>query len=278
LASDDAVWLRQLCLDATHFQSSVFPSKMPKTNARSAPRADARVKRSASRHGGKKWILVVLVGLLLIPALQVATVRFIHPPWTLPMLIERGDAMFSKAPKHPLRYHWIDLPQIPEMFLEHLWISEDQRFFQHEGFDWKEMELAMKKAERTGKPVRGASTITNQCARSIFLWQGRSWIRKGLESYYTIWMETLLPKRRILELYANVTEMGRGIYGVEAASQHYFGVSARGLTREQSAMLAAVLPNPKGWDLANPGRTLRKRQRRILQRERSANFPGKLLH
>jgi Membrane carboxypeptidase (penicillin-binding protein) len=99
------------------------------------------------------------------------------------------------------------------MFLEHLWISEDQRFFQHEGFDWKEMDLAVKEAERKGKPVRGASTITNQCARSIFLWQGRSWIRKGLESYYTIWMEALLPKRRILELYANVIEMGPGSTG-----------------------------------------------------------------
>src|SRR4029453_2991924 len=144
-------------------------------------------------------------------------------------------------------------------------------FFQHGGFDWKEMDLAVEEAERKGKPVRGASTITNQCARSIFLWQGRSWIRKGLESYYTIWMEALLPKRRILELYANVIEMGRGIYGVEAASQHYFGVSARGLTREQSAMLAAVLPNPKGWDPTKPGRTLRWRQRRILQREGNAN-------
>ncbi len=101
------------------------------------------------------------------------------------------------------------------------------------------MDLALKEAERKGKPVRGASTITNQCARSIFLWQGRSWIRKGLELDDTIWMEALLPKRRILELYANVIEMGRGIYGVEAASRHYFGVSARGLTRDQSAMLAA---------------------------------------
>jgi monofunctional biosynthetic peptidoglycan transglycosylase len=224
-----------------------------------------------------KWILLLLVVLLLIPAMQVAVVRFINPPLTLPMLIEQGSAMFSSGPTSPLRYRWIALPQIPEMFLEHLWISEDQRFFQHEGFDWKEMELAVKEAERKGKPVRGASTITNQCARSIFLWQGRSWIRKGLESYYTIWMEALLPKRRIMELYANVIEMGRGIYGVEAASQHYFGVSARGLTREQSAMLAAVLPNPKGWDPAKPGRMLRWRQRRILQREQNANFPEQLL-
>ena len=83
--------------------------------------------------------------------------------------------MFSRTPKRLLRYHWISLPQMPEMFLEDLWISEDQRFFQHEGFDWKKMDLAVKEAERKGKPVRGASTITNQCARSIFLWQGRSW-------------------------------------------------------------------------------------------------------
>jgi monofunctional glycosyltransferase len=227
--------------------------------------------------GRWRWVLIPVVVLLLIPAMQVATVRFINPPLTLPMLIDQVGAMFSSTQKHPLRYRWIDLPQIPEMFLKHLWISEDQRFFQHEGFDWKEMDLALKKAERKRKPVRGASTITNQCARSIFLWQGRSWIRKGLESYYTIWMEALLPKRRILELYANVIEMGRGIYGVEAASQHYFGVSARGLTREQSAMLAAVLPNPKGWDPTKPGRTLRWRQRRILRRERNVNFPEQLL-
>ena len=229
-----------------------------------------RVKGVASRGRGKKWILILLVVLLLIPAMQVAVVRFVNPPTTLPMLIDQAGGT-------PLLYRWIDLPQIPEMFLKHLWISEDQRFFQHEGFDWTEMDLAVKEAERKKKPVRGASTITNQCARSIFLWQGRSWIRKGLESYYTIWMELLLPKRRILELYANVIEMGRGIYGVEAASQHYFGVSARGLTREQSAMLAAVLPNPKGWDPRNPGPMLRWRQQRILRREQTAHFPEKLL-
>jgi monofunctional glycosyltransferase len=235
-----------------------------------------RVKGAASSgfFRRRKWIWIVLLVLLLIPAMQVGLVRFVDPPRTLPMWIEQVS---SSGPKAPLGYRWIPLRQIPEMFLKHLWISEDQRFFQHEGFDFKEMDLAMEKAERTGKPVRGASTITNQCARSIFLWQGRSWIRKGLESYYTIWMELLLPKRRILELYANVIEMGPGIYGVEAAAQHYFGVSARGLTREQSAMLAAVLPNPKGWDPRNPGMILRWRQQLILRREQKAHFPKRLL-
>lgn len=234
----------------------------------------AKKRKSA---GPWKRILILLVTLLLIPALQVALVRFVNPPRTLPMLIEQGGTIFSKAPEAQFRYRWIDLPQIPEMFLKHLWISEDQRFFQHDGFDWKELDAAMKEAERKGKPIRGASTITNQCARSIFLWQGRSWIRKGLEFYYTLWMEALLPKRRILELYANVIEMGDGIYGVEAASQHYFGVPARGLTREQSAMLAAVLPNPKRWNPMKPGPTLRQRQRRILLREQHADFPENLL-
>jgi hypothetical protein len=105
-----------------------------------------------------------------------------------------GGAL-SRASSRPLLYRWVDLPRVPETFLKHVWISEDQRFFQHDGFDWKEIDIAMERAERRGTPVRGASTITMQCARSIFLWQGRSWIRKGIEAYYTFWMETLLSKR-----------------------------------------------------------------------------------
>ena len=225
----------------------------------------------------KRFLFLLLV-LLLIPGLEVAVVRFVNPPRTMPMLLEQGGSAFSHQTRPPLRYRWVDLDQMPQMFLKHLWISEDQRFFQHQGFDWKEIDRAMEKAERTGKPVRGASTITNQCARSIFLWQGRSWIRKGLESYYTVWMELLLPKRRILELYANVIETGRGIYGVEAAAQFYFGVRARELTRPQSALLAAVLPNPKGWNPAHPEPALRRRQQRILAREQQARFPAGLLH
>src|SRR5256714_10371122 len=247
-------------------------AKMPKARANKRNRAKGIASSGFFRRW--KWVSIPLVILLLIPAMQVAVVRFVDPPRTLPMWIEQVS---SSGAKPPLRYRWIPLAKIPETFLKHLWISEDQRFFQHEGFDWEEMDRAMETAEQTGRPVRGASTITNQCARSIFLWQGRSWIRKGLESYYTIWMEVLLSKRRILELYANVIWMGPGIYGVEAASRHYFGVSARGLTREQSAMLAADLPNPKGWDPTKPGRTLRWRQQRILRRERNAHFPEKLL-
>src|SRR6266480_7298315 len=114
---------------------SSLVARMPKPNAKK--RRVNRVKGFASRGRGKKLVLLLLVVLLFIPAMQVAVVRFINPPLTLPMLIDQGSATFSSAPTRPLRYRWIDLPQIPEMFLEHLWISEDQRFFQHEGFDWK---------------------------------------------------------------------------------------------------------------------------------------------
>jgi monofunctional glycosyltransferase len=227
----------------------------------------------------RRWqaVLLACCALLLIPPVEVALVRFFDPPKTRPMALHQVVAFFSRSPQPPLRYTWIDLPQIPEMFLKHVWISEDQRFFQHNGFDWKELDAALEHAERRGTPVRGVSTITMQCARSIFLWQGRSWIRKALEAYYTFWMEALLPKRRILELYANVIETGRGVYGVEAGARHHFGVSARGMTREQSATLAAVLPNPKGWNVKQPGSTLRRRQQRILLRERRARFPAELL-
>ena len=224
-----------------------------------------------------RWILIALGVLLLMPPVEVLLVRFVDPPRTRPMLIHQIGGVFSRSPRRPLLYRWVDLPRVPETFLKHVWISEDQRFFQHDGFDWKEIDIAMERAERRGTPVRGASTITMQCARSIFLWQGRSWIRKGIEAYYTFWMETLLSKRRIMELYVNVIELGRGIYGIEAGAQHHFGVSAARLTREQSALLAAVLPNPKGWNPARPSVQLRLRQQRILHRERSVNFPQQLL-
>ena len=128
------------------------------------------------------------------------------------------------------------------------------------------MEEAIQLAERRHRPVQGVSTISNQCARSLFLWQGRSWVRKGLEAYYTFLMEHLLSKQRILELYVNVIELGDGIYGIEEAAEHYFRVPARQLTRSQCAMLAAMLPFPRGWDPHNPSPRLRARYILVLRR------------
>jgi monofunctional biosynthetic peptidoglycan transglycosylase len=147
------------------------------------------------------------------------------------------------------------------------------RFFDHHGFDWTQIRVALEEARGRGKPARGASTISQQCARSLFLWQKRSWLRKGLEAYYTIWMEILLPKKRILELYVNAIEMGDGVYGLEAAALHYYGIHASDLSLDQAAMLATILPKPKSWDANSPTASMLRKKAMILQRASRAVFP-----
>lgn len=234
-------------------------------------------KKQSKRVGSRSKLLlrialVLLCGLLLVPLLEVLVIRFVDPPTTVPIILWTITSRSSSV-----RYEWKNIDQISMIFLKHCLVAEDQRFFHHRGFDWREIEIASNEAERKGKPMRGASTITMQCARSLFLWQGRSWVRKGLEAYYTFLMELVLSKKRILELYANVIEMGDGIYGVEAGSQYYFGVSARKLTPEQSAMLVALLPYPKGWNPRKPSPALLARQEMILRRDSGFAFPVRLL-
>ena len=221
-----------------------------------------------------RWTLALVAALFVIPIAEVGCVRLANPPLTPLMLLRSAEARLDGRTPPPRRYTWIDLPQIPRHFLRCVLTSEDQRFFQHHGFDWREIELAQLQAERSGKPLRGASTISMQCARSLFLWQGRSLIRKGLEAYYTFWLELLLPKRRILELYANVIEMGDGIYGIEAAAQAHFGTSARALNREQAALLAAILPNPRQRDPRQPSPAVNARAARILRAEPGLKVPA----
>jgi monofunctional biosynthetic peptidoglycan transglycosylase len=218
-------------------------------------------------------VLLVAGLLFVVPIVEVGCVRIANPPFTPLMLLRQAEARLDGKSPAPRRYQWIDLVQMPRTFIRCVITSEDQRFFQHHGFDWREMRIAQREAERSGTPPRGASTISMQCARSLFLWQGRSWVRKGLEAYYTFWMEALLSKRRILELYANVIEMGDGVYGVEAASQAHFGTSARQLRREQAALLAACLPNPREWNPREPSRALTMRAERILRNEPGLKVP-----
>jgi monofunctional biosynthetic peptidoglycan transglycosylase len=211
-------------------------------------------------------ILFFGAALVLIPILEVLYVRFCNPPVTTLMIVRRVEAMVTKRYRGDINYRWIPLKQVPGDFLDGVWQMEDSRFFSHEGFDWIEMEEAIQRAKRKDQPVRGVSTISNQCARSLFLWQGRSWIRKGLEAYYTFLMELLLAKQRILELYVNTIELGDGIYGIEEAARHYYGVPARQLSRSACAMLAAMLPYPRGWDPHNPSPRLRARYAIVLRR------------
>jgi monofunctional biosynthetic peptidoglycan transglycosylase len=219
------------------------------------------------------WSVLALVFLLLLPVLQVGCVKFVNPPTTPEMVRFQLFSKNAAARARGLRYEWMPLTQVPRAQIRYLWASEDQRFFIHDGIDFEEIDRALAEAKKTGRQPRGGSTITQQCARSVFLWQGRSWVRKALEAYYTVAMERLLGKRRILELYVNVIEFGEGIYGVEAAAETYYHKSPQQLTRAQMAMLAAILPNPKEWSPVKPSARVLQRQRRVLRLEQAARFP-----
>jgi monofunctional biosynthetic peptidoglycan transglycosylase len=161
------------------------------------------------------------------------------------------------------RRQWVDLKQIaPPMRLAVI-ASEDQKFLEHWGFDFAQISDALDERER-GRRTRGASTLSQQVAKNLFLWPGQSWVRKGIEAYFTLLIETLWPKHRILEVYLNIAEFGRGVYGVEAAGRAYFKKPAARLTTYDAALLAAVLPNPKRLKAAAPSFYVRSRQNWIV--------------
>lgn len=216
-----------------------------------------------------RFVVLFFIVVAIIPVLEVLYVRFFNPPVTTLMVFRRIEALITGRYRGDIHYRWIPLDKVPDDFLDAVWQIEDSRFFSHEGFDWIEMEEAIQRAEQKHRPVQGVSTISNQCARSLFLWQGRSWVRKGLEAYYTFLMEHLLNKQRILELYVNVIELGDGIYGIEEAAEHYYRVPAKQLNRSECAMLAAMLPFPRGWDPHNPSPRLRARYILVLRRMNS---------
>lgn len=160
---------------------------------------------------------------------------------------------------------WVPLSEIAPSMQKAVLKSEDARFFEHNGFDYDAIEKAMK-YNKTHKKVKGASTISQQTAKNVFLWPSRDWIRKGFEAYFTVLIEAVWPKERIMEVYLNVIEMGPGVYGVEAASQRYFRKSAKNISASEASLIAAVLPNPRRFRIDHPSRYVVNRQRRILYR------------
>lgn len=230
------------------------------------------VKRAALRCGAtvptslRRWLrsaTIVSLTMLCLPPTQVLSTAIVNPHSTISSFAFRVMRRHDSV-RRMEKFAWQDMNNVNLAFLKAVIAGEDHRFFQHRGFDWEAIRMAIIESRALGRPPVGASTISQQCARSLFLWQGRSWIRKGLEAYYTVWMELLLSKRRILELYVNVIELGDGIYGVEAAAQHYYGKSAWDLTREEAAMLAAILPAPKRWNPRQPNELVERRQQIIL--------------
>jgi len=174
---------------------------------------------------------------------------------------QEGDTGFV------LRQQWRNLDQIASSLPLAVIAAEDQRFLHHHGFDLDAIRAARRHNARGGR-VHGASTISQQLAKNLFLWSGRSWLRKGLEVWYAFWIETLWSKWRILEVYLNVVEFGDGVYGAAAAAQLMFGRDAARLTHEQSARLAAVLPNPRRYSATESGPYVRRRTQWILRQMR----------
>jgi monofunctional biosynthetic peptidoglycan transglycosylase len=206
---------------------------------------------------------VALLLVAIAPALPIALMRFV-PPLGTALMAGRWLEARSEARAFGLSYDWVPLGRISPALRAAVVVSEDQRFYEHRGFDWESMGDAIGEW-RDGGRLRGASTITQQLAKNLFLWPGRSLFRKGLEAWLTFWIEALWPKTRILEVYLNVVELGDGVFGAEAASHRYFGIPAAHLGRPQAALLAAILPSPRRSSIAHPSGTLRERPRWILR-------------
>lgn len=216
-----------------------------------------RVTRVVLKFSIRAFLLFFLVS-----GLWIVAYRFINPPVTALMILRHFQE------EEDLSKRWRNYEAISPDFLLAVVAAEDQKFFEHGGFDWKQIQAALNE-RRAGGRLRGGSTISQQVAKNVFLWPGRSWIRKGLEAWFTAGIELCWSKERILEVYVNVAEMGRGIYGVEAAAQHYYQKPASDLTRSECALLATVLPDPRDRSPLNPTGSMRERQRWILGQMRN---------
>jgi monofunctional biosynthetic peptidoglycan transglycosylase len=226
----------------------------------------------------RRWLRRLLwlpVWLLLISVLQVLTLRWIDPPTSSFMLIRQVEAMRAGDADFELRQQWRDLAEISPQLPIALVAAEDQKFPRHRGFDLAAIDQARTRNARGGR-IRGASTISQQVAKNLFLWSGGGYVRKGIEAWYTLLIELLWSKQRILEVYANIAEFGDGVYGAEAAAQTYFGKPASALSAAECARLAAVLPNPRKYSARNPGPYVQRRAAWVQRQMRQLGGPAYL--
>lgn len=196
-----------------------------------------------------------------------------HNPSSTAFMRARLDVMQENDPAAKLKHAWVPYDKISGNLKRALIVAEDAKFADHEGFDWEGIQKALEKNQKKGKVVAGGSTISQQLAKNLFLSGERSAIRKGEEALITVMMEVILDKERIFEIYLNVIEWGDGVFGAEAAAQHYFSVPASRLNREQSAKLAAIVPRPRFYDKNRNARWLLRKTEIILQRMPQADLP-----
>lgn len=214
-----------------------------------------------------RFLLLLLAGWVVLTTALVAALRWIDPPTSAFMIRDRLVTATKGDKRYALRHRWVDWQQISPQMKIAVIASEDQTFPDHNGFDFKSIDKALDDRER-GRRVRGASTISQQVAKNLFLWPAQNWFRKGLEAYFTLLIETLWPKQRILEVYLNIAEFGQGIFGCGAASEVFFRKPAARLNTYDAALLAAVLPNPKRMRVNSPSRYVRSRQQWIVSQMR----------
>jgi len=211
-----------------------------------------------------RWVLYIFIGFTGSSIFFVLLFAIVNPPIT-PLMIIRSVQESFQGEKVVLKKKWVSLQEISPALQLAVVASEDNRFLEHHGFDFDAIEKAKDfNDKKKGRRMRGASTISQQTAKNVFLWPQRSWVRKGLEAYFTILIELVWSKKRIMEVYLNVIETGKGIYGAEEAAQTYFSRSAKNLSPSESALIAAILPNPLKWSPAHPTGYLLSRQQWIL--------------
>ena len=233
------------------------------------------------RRRWRGWLWKLPLAFVVFSIAQVLALRFIDPPFSMFMVARQLDAALAGDVRFRIAHDWRDMDAMSSNLPLALVAAEDQNFASHNGFDFVAIEKAQKhnekmaeRAEKRGKPVRrlrGASTISQQTAKNLFLWQGRGptrWLRKGLEVWYTALIELLWPKTRILEMYANVAEFGDGIYGGQAAARSFFRKDAARLSAAEAARLAAVLPSQKRYSAARPGPYVQRRTNAIQRQMR----------
>ena len=218
-----------------------------------------------------RWVVLLFFGSTILAVL----VYKWCPVYVTPLMIIRCAQQVSRGEQLRLKHHWVPLDSMSIYMPVAVMASEDQRFLDHNGFDFVEINKTIEE-RRSGKRFRGGSTISQQTAKNVFLWPRASWLRKGLEAYFTVLIELIWGKQRIMEVYLNSIEMGDGIYGAEAVAQQHFGRRATTLTRPNCALIAATLPNPLKYSSKNPSGYMLKRQTAIMNQMRHIDaFPRK---
>lgn len=215
-----------------------------------------------------KWIVAAFFASTILAVVAYKVI----PVWFTPLMFIRSAQQIGNGDMPKMHHRWVPLTEItPDMPLA-VMASEDQRFLIHHGFDFNAIQTAVKRNMKAGKKKYGASTISQQTAKNVFLWPGRSWLRKGLEMYFTTLIELIWGKERIMEVYLNSIEMGNGIYGVDAVAEDNFGKTAATLSRKDCALIAATLPNPRKFSSKDPSPYMRKRQRQIRTQMKFVNW------